>query len=91
MSYRDHLLEARRVYGSLNLLNNYGQGGKARACFRVSEIYMQMGDLAAGYRFLQESSDLRRSILGDDVAVLSLGELEQSMFDALVNDQDLRS
>jgi hypothetical protein len=82
------LLEARRVYGSLKLIDNFGLGGKARACFRLSQVYTQMDDRLEGQKYLQESADLRRYILGADVAAVSLGELEQSMFNELVNDQD---
>lgn len=86
---RDLLLESRRMYGSLKLMNDFGEGGKARSCYRLSQVYTEMGDSSSSDIYLQEAMQIRRAIKGSTIASLSLDDVNQACFDALVNTQDL--
>jgi hypothetical protein len=78
------------MYGSLKLMNDFGEGGKARSCYRLSQVCAEMGDASSSDLYLQEAMQIRRAIKGLSVVTLSLDDdVDQRSFDDLVNTQDL--
>jgi hypothetical protein len=78
------------MYGSLKLMNDFGEGGKARSCYRLSQVHAEMGDASSSDLYLQEAIRIRRAIKGSSVSSLPLDDdVNQASFDALVNKQDL--
>lgn len=71
------------MYGSLDLIDDFGQGGKARSAWRVSSIMKMMRRWDEAYTYATEAGKIR-SGLGHEPST----RLEEADFNILLNRMD---
>ena len=77
------LLESYRMYGCLELIDDFGQCGRARSAWRVSSIMKTMGRWGEASTYNAEAEKIR-SALGQEPSTC----LDEADFNVLLNRMD---
>ena len=77
------LLESHRMYGSLDLIDDFGQCGQARSAWRVSNIMKTIGRWIESTTYAAEAEKIR-SAQGQKPSTC----LEEADFNVLLNRMD---